>query len=86
MNTTDIQLEISGFIAKNFMLGQAAGLGYDDSLLQKGGIDSTGVLDLVMFLQDNFNIMVDDDEMLSTNLETVNGIVAYVGMKLNAKS
>jgi acyl carrier protein len=85
MQTTYIEPEIYRFIVDNFMFGQADGLGYDESLLQKGVIDSTGVLELVTFLQDNFEITVEDDEIIPANLETINGIVAYVGNKLNGK-
>ena len=86
MHTTDIELEIYKFIVDNFMFGQADGLGYDESLLQKGVIDSTGVLELVSFLQDDFKITVEDDEIIPANLETVNGIVTYVSKKLNGNS
>ena len=86
MHTTDIELEIYKFIVDNFMFGQAGGLGYDESLLQKGVIDSTGVLELVSFLQDDFKITVEDDEIIPANLETVNGIVTYVSKKLNGNS
>ena len=85
MHTTDIELEIYKFIVDNFMFGQADGLGYDESLLQKGVIDSTGVLELVTFLQDNFKITVEDDEIIPCNLETVKGIGAYVSKKLNQR-
>ena len=86
MQTTALELEIHKFIVDNFMFGQADGLKYDESLLQKGVIDSTGVLELVSFLQDNFNITVEDDEIVPTNLETINGIVTYVSKKLNGNS
>ena len=86
MHTTDIELEIYKFIVDNFMFGQAGGLGYDESLLQKGVIDSTGVLELVTYLQDNFKITVEDDEIIPANLETVNGIVTYVSKKLDSNS
>jgi acyl carrier protein len=85
MQTTDIQGEIYKFIVDNFMFGQADGLKSDESLLQKGVIDSTGVLELVSYLQDNFKITVEDDEIVPANLETVQGIVNYVGKKLNAQ-
>lgn len=86
MQTVDNEPEIYRFIVDNFMFGQADGLAYDESLLQKGVIDSTGVLELVTFLQDNFKITVEDDEIIPANLETVNGIVAYVDKKLNGNS
>ena len=86
MQTTDVQSEIYQFIVNNFMFGQADGLRNDESLLQRGVIDSTGVLELVSYLQDNFNITVEDNEIVPANLETVQGIVAYVGKKLNGKA
>jgi acyl carrier protein len=86
MQTTDIQSEIYQFIVNNFMFGQADGLRNDESLLQRGVIDSTGVLELVSYLQDNFNITVEDSEIVPANLETVQGIVTYVGKKLSVKS
>jgi acyl carrier protein len=86
MQTTDIQSEIYQFIVNNFMFGQADGLKFDESLLQRGVIDSTGVLELVSYLQDNFNITVEDNEIVPANLETVHGIVTYVGKKLSVKS
>ncbi len=86
MHTADIQSEIYQFVVDNFMFGNADGLGFDESLLQKGVIDSTGVLELVGYLSDNFQITVEDDEIIPANLETVNGIVAYVGRKLSGNS
>ena len=50
----------------------------------RGVIDSTGVLELVSFLQDTFNIAVEDNEIIPTNLETINGIVAYVNKNSTA--
>jgi len=86
MQTIDIESEIYKFVVDNFMFGQAAGLACDESLLQRGVIDSTGVLELVSFLQENFNITVEDNEIIPANLETINGIVAYVNKKLNGES
>ena len=86
MQTIDIESEIYKFVVDNFMFGQAAGLGCDESLLQKGVIDSTGVLELVSFLQETFNIAVEDNEIIPANLETISGIVAYVNKKLHGES
>ena len=86
MQTIDVESEIYKFVVDNFMFGQAAGLGYDESLLQKGVIDSTGVLELVSFLQETFNITVEDNEIIPANLETIHGIVSYVNKKLHGES
>lgn len=86
MNTTDLELEIYKFIVDNFMFGQADGLGYDESLLQRGVIDSTGVLELLAFLEENFKITVNDDEVIPANFETVSGLAIYIQSKLEAGS
>jgi len=51
------------------------------SLLEKGVIDSTGIMELVFFLEEQFGIKVDDEEMIPENLDSVNNIVAYIGSK-----
>ena len=86
MNMTDLAPEIYKFIVDNFMFGQADGLGYDESLLQRGVIDSTGVLELLAFLEENFKITVNDDEVIPANFETVSGLAIYIQSKLEAGS
>ena len=54
----------------------------DDSLLDSGIIDSTGVLELVGFLEDEFDIEVKDEELVPDNLDSLNKIVAYVDRKM----
>jgi len=54
----------------------------DESLVQRGVVDSTGVLELVGFLQDRFGICVKDEEITLDNLDTLNSIGAYVQRKL----
>ncbi|HBC46061.1 MAG TPA: acyl carrier protein [candidate division Zixibacteria bacterium] len=52
-----------------------------DSLLNKGIIDSTGVLELVGFLEESFNIQVEDAELVPENLDSVNNLVNYIEKK-----
>jgi acyl carrier protein len=49
-------------------------------------IDSMGVLDLVTFLQDHFQIAVEDEDVVPANLDSVNNVVTYVAGKLRAKA
>jgi acyl carrier protein len=86
MNRTDLTLEIHKFIVDNFMFGQADGLGYDESLLQRGVIDSTGILELLVFVEENFKITVNDDEVNPANFETVSRLASYIQSKLEAGS
>ncbi len=53
----------------------------DDSLLEKGIIDSTGVLELVGFIEENFHVAVKDDELLPENLDSVERLIAFVTRK-----
>jgi acyl carrier protein len=85
MQATDIERQIHSFIVENFLFGKADGLGSDDSLLGKGVIDSTGVLELVTFLQEHFSITVEDDEVTPNNLDSIRSLVGYVAKKLNGK-
>lgn len=73
---------IRGYILENFLFtNDQSKLGNDDSFLDKGIIDSTGVLEIVGFLQQEFGVEVEDDEMISENLDTINNIVNYIESK-----
>ena len=56
----------------------------DESLVQRGVVDSTGVLELVDLLQDRFGIAVKDEEITTDNLDSLNSISAFVQRKLTA--
>jgi len=73
---------IRKYIFENFLFDENDGnLGDDDSLLEKGIIDSTGVLELVMFLEENFQIDVKDEDLVPENLDTVNNLVKYINSR-----
>jgi acyl carrier protein len=84
MQTTDIQQDVRGFLVDNFLLGRKDELS-DESPLMDRVIDSHGVVELVVFLQDRFGIRVDDEEVNRDNLDSVKKIVAYVTRKLGSK-
>jgi len=66
------------------MLGRAPEELTDDaSLLDKGIIDSTGVLELVGFIEQTFGITVEDDELVPANLDSVQNLTSYVTKKLH---
>ncbi len=80
----DIKTEIKTFIIDNFMMGMNHDeLGDKDSLLDKGIVDSTGVLELVGFLEETFEIQIDDEELIPDNLDSVDKITAYINKKQN---
>lgn len=77
--------EIRAFIAENFMFrDDTAGLDAAESLLDAGLIDSTGVLELVAFLEARYGIRIPDSDMVPANLDSVAGLVAYVARRLGA--
>lgn len=77
-----VEQKVRGFILENFMFSDdESALGNEESLLEKGVIDSTGVMELVAFLEDEYKIQVADDELVPENLDSVQNIVAFVGGK-----
>jgi len=56
-------------------------LANDDSFLDKGIIDSTGILELVMYLEEEFGLAVADEELLPDNLDSINNLVKFVARK-----
>jgi acyl carrier protein len=82
----DVETTIRAFMMENFAYGdQAEALDRSESLLEAGLIDSTGVLELVAFLEQRFELRVADEEIVPANLDTIAGIAAYVRRKLGAE-
>ena len=83
MHVANIEQQIRTFIVDNFLFGRAEALSDDDSLLGNV-VDSTGTIELVMFLQERFGITVEDEEMIvPENFSSVKSLSAFVEQKLN---
>ena len=66
---------IRRFIFENFLFGEPDdSLGDKDSFLEKGVIDSTGILELVAFLEERFGVKIEDEELIPENLDSVNNL------------
>ena len=77
--TAQVETDIRGYLLENHLFtSDAAQLSNDDSLLEKGIIDSTGILEVIMFLETKFGVTVKDSEMLPENFDSVNNIVRFV--------
>ena len=77
--------EIREFLVANYLLGQdPAALPGGSSLIEAGLIDSTGVLELVGYLEERFDIRITNEELLPENLDSIDNIVAFVQRKLEA--
>ena len=73
------------FVTRNFFVSDAARLTDDASLLDLGVVDSTGVLEIIGFVESTFGLSVEDDEIVPANLDSIGRIAAYVDRKLAAK-
>ena len=82
MNRLDIQTDIYNFVVENFLFGRADGLAVDDSLVSKGVIDSTGILELISFIQERFGIRMEDQEVVPDNLDSIRNLVGFVARRL----
>ena len=71
------------FIVDNFLFGDGAKLSVDTPLFEKGIIDSTGVLELVAFIEDNFNVKVTDEELVQENFSSLIAIEKFLQSKNN---
>lgn len=80
---SNYQTQIRDFIINNFLFGDGEKLDDTSSLLDNGIVDSTGILELVSFLEETFSIKVNDDELLPENLDSVNNLTAFVEKKSN---
>lgn len=69
------------FIVSNFYVNDPSIMTDDLSLLRQGIVDSTGVLELITFLESQFGIRVLDEEILPDNLDSISRIAAYIEQK-----
>ncbi len=78
----DVIEEIRQFVVENFLFGQSSAIPDEDaSLLENGVIDSTGVLELVSFLEEQFQVQVEDTELVPENLDSLRNLSGYVRRK-----
>lgn len=77
-----IENKIAGYIAENILFSRKGyPHSYDASFLENGIIDSMNVLELVMFVEENFKIHVDDGDIIPDNFDSVSKLAAYISQK-----
>lgn len=82
-----IQQTLRNFVNENFLFGQGAdSFADDDSFLENGIIDSTGVLELVTFLESEYKVSIADEELVPDNLDSINRLVDFIERKLGEAS
>jgi acyl carrier protein len=77
-----IEHAVRQFLTDNFPLTGGEELGSDDSLIAAGVIDSTGVLEVIEFLEERYEIQIADEEVLPENLDSIASIGRFVAGKL----
>ena len=84
---TTKQTEIRQFVVENFLFGQEdKQLADHESFLESGIIDSTGVLELIAFLESRYEISIADEELVPANLDSVDRVSSFVERKLQTKA
>ena len=77
-----VENKIRDYVLENYLFtDDQSALANDASFLDEGIIDSTGILEVIAFLEEEFEIVVEDDEMVPENLDSVNNLVAFVARK-----
>lgn len=76
--------KVRTFIVENFLFGDGSTLKDDSSFLQERIVDSTGILEIITFLETEFSIKIEDDELLPENLDSLNNIDAFLKRKMAA--
>ena len=72
---------IKKFVVDSFLFGSEDSFSVETSFLDEGIIDSTGILELVQFLEDTYAITIEDHELIPENLDSISKIVAYLELK-----
>ena len=84
MNPASIEQDVRQFLDENYVLDAAAGaLTREESLTRRGVLDSMGILELIVYLEERFSIEIPDEDTLPENLDTIDRIVSYVATRTN---
>jgi acyl carrier protein len=82
----DNSSKVREFVVENFLFGDGEALKHDTSFMEEGIIDSTGILELVFFLEETFGFSVEDDELVPENMDSLQNITRFINQKLSANS
>ena len=82
----DYSSKVREFVVENFLFSDGEVLKEDTSFMEEGIIDSTGILELVFFLEENFGISIEDHELIPENMDSLKSIAGFLARKVNAGS
>ena len=83
MNTEKLLKE---FITENFLFENSNCLNNEINLFEKGIIDSTGIIELICFIEVTFNISIKDEELVMENFLNINNIKEFIHKKTSAEA
>jgi len=86
MTKDDLRTAVHEFIRKNFLFDAGSPLTDDQSLLGSGVVDSTGILELITYLEETCHVKFADNELVADNFDTIDRIAAFVTQKLASKA
>lgn len=81
-----IEQDVRSFIVENYLLAREDSLNNDDSFLEKGIFDSTGILELVSFVEHKYNVELEPDELVPENLDSIASLARFLQRKIAAQS
>ncbi|UCG53405.1 MAG: acyl carrier protein [Candidatus Latescibacterota bacterium] len=85
-NEAQVKERLKKFVVDNFLVNaDSKNVGDNDSFLEQGIIDSTGVLELVGFIEETFSMRVEDEELIPDNLDSLNQLVVYIKSKTHSQ-
>ena len=83
MTAQQITSQVRDFIIEQFLFNTDNGdLANDVSFLETGIVDSTGILEIIAFLEETYGISIEDEELVPENLDSVNNVVSFIERKL----
>jgi acyl carrier protein len=86
-NMADKSRQLRDYIVENFLFGDTETEFSDkDSFMEKGIIDSTGILEVITYIEENFNIKIEDHELIPENLDSISNIVSFIDRKVKEGS
>ena len=74
---------VRNFVVENFLFGDGESLKEDTSFLEEGIVDSTGILELVFFLEETYGMKIEDDELVPENMDSLQNIARFLERKLS---
>ena len=85
MTTDQIEQQIREFLTNNFIFDPSVQLGLEDSFMENGVVDSTGILEVIMWVEATFGVHVEDAEVLPENFDSIGSLIRYAERKIAAR-